>query len=96
MPEKFKTYRDVIELWRSRSALARFLTDAGAKTNASTVRTWWSMDFVPEKKFMAVAAAAAACGFEGVTYAMLNSLRPGAATLPPSIVKDIDHGRQAP
>lgn len=84
MPEKFSTFRDVIELWPRRAALARFIP----ATSASAVRSWWSMDFIPEKKFMAVVAAAETCGFEGVTYSMLAGLRPGRATLPPTALKE--------
>lgn len=71
------TYRDVIGLWRSRATLARLVG-----TTAGAVRSWWSLDFIPEKKFFAVAEAAEKCGFSGVTYQVLTDLKRGAAINP--------------
>lgn len=69
-----RTYREVIELWPSAAALARFL---GSKPH--TVAEWWRRDSVPESKFMGIVEAAQKCGFEGVSYALLARFTPGAA-----------------
>lgn len=68
------SYRDVIDLWRSRNALARLLATPGP-----TVRTWHAKDDIPERRWMDLVKVAAASGHPEVTYALLNSFTPGAA-----------------
>lgn len=68
------TYRDVLELWRTRAALARVI-----KVKEGLVRSWHSRDSIPEKHFLRVVKAAETCGFQGITYRLLTDMSSGAA-----------------
>jgi hypothetical protein len=68
------TYQSVLELWRTRAALARLI---GAKE--ALVRSWHARDSIPEKYFLRIVDAASRCGFDGVTYPVLTSIQAGAA-----------------
>lgn len=73
-PPELTTYRDVIDLWRSRSGMARLL---GVKE--TVVRAWYATDSIPEWHFERLAEVATRLGFDGITYALLSSMTPGAS-----------------
>lgn len=72
------TYQDVIDLWRTRAALARLI-----EVKPSIVASWHARDSIPEKYFMRIVEAAATCGFPGVTYPVLTMMDAGAALAQP-------------
>lgn len=69
-----ETYRAVIDLWRKRAALARYLG-----VEPAVVRGWYKRDAIPEGHWNAIEKAARKCGFEGVSYRLLNGFVPGAS-----------------
>lgn len=69
-----KTFSDVIALWGTHAGLARQVG-----TVRITVTQWKRRDSIPERWWTPIVDAAARCGFEGVTYALLARMTPGAA-----------------
>ncbi len=76
MSEAPQTFRDIIDLWPTRVALARDIAHELADGRPLLpVRDWHVRDTIPDKYFHAVVAAAGRCGFEGVTYVQLTDIR---------------------
>lgn len=72
--EPITTYRGVIDLWRKRTVLAAaLLVDGGL------IRTWYKRDNIPEAHWLALVKAARGIGHSEISYALLNSFKPGAA-----------------
>jgi hypothetical protein len=67
------SFREVINLWPARSALGRRIGDP----EGARVRDWYARNVIPEPEWDGVVAAAAACSFVGVTYALLASFKRG-------------------
>ena len=64
-----ETYRDVIQGWPDREALAH---DVGTTTEA--VRKWWERDRIPPEYWSALIQGAAGRRIRGVTAAALASI----------------------
>ena len=67
------SFRDVINLWPSRSALTRDLS-GGPKAPVAPVRDWYARDSIPDHWFDLLISAAKRRGFDEVTYRLLAEL----------------------
>jgi hypothetical protein len=56
-------FRDVIDLWPTRSALA-----ADVAISDVLARAWWQRNSIPPSRWQDVVRAASARGFDGVTF----------------------------
>jgi hypothetical protein len=75
----FASFRDVIDLWPTKAALVRDLTELGGAAKTAPVRYWYSHDAIPAQWFDPLLGAAKARGFDEITYRSLAALykRPG-------------------
>ena len=68
------SFREIIDLWPTRAALTRDLTDFGGADKVAPARDWYVHDHIPPTWFNPLLAAAAARGFNEVTYRLLSEL----------------------
>ena len=78
MASKIASFRDLIELWGPREALA---SDIGAK--ASAVSKWWQRDSVPAEWWSPILTTEVAMksGLKAETFVALAARRPEVADL---------------
>lgn len=68
------SFRDVIDLWPTKAALARDLKRIGGADKVAPVREWYGRNRIPVVWFDALILAAQHRGFEGITYRILTEL----------------------
>lgn len=64
-----KTFKDIIQRWKSAETLARELGEKGV-----TVRQWGNRNSIPPEKWMAIVEAADRSGFEDINLELLASI----------------------
>ena len=76
MRMKFASFRDVIDLWPSREAMAHevYKVRRNKRRRHPPVRSWYGRDAIPSWWLEPVVIAAERAGFEGVTLANLTAL----------------------
>ena len=70
----FRTFRDVLGLWKTRVAVARNANSPDHPVTKNMVEYWWRANTIPEKHFWAIVHAANKCGFKEVTYKVLSDI----------------------
>lgn len=64
-----RTFKDVIQRWKSAEDLARELGEKGV-----TVRQWGNRNSIPPEKWLGIVQAANRAGFNEITLELLASL----------------------
>lgn len=69
-----KSHADIIALWPTAAAFARDVSTPTATMSPANARQIRKRGIIPPKFWHGVAAAAANCGFEGISYARLAEM----------------------